>query len=653
MPALVAIAIRYIIMAAVQLGIWSLIEKYGLPLLNNAIQQTMITFGVDKKTAEDIVGNGIIHAFEEVGIFAATLKTKLPIKAAEILGFTSRGFIKKVLPKTVETAVVAAEKAGSLGSTITAAGVDAISGVTAASKGILSAKVKDVMSILGLVVGLPTAFLYMAAQYIDYATWSGSAYKGTFQKVLSVFGLQPDKVAADAKTISTEMWDKILAVYKNLGVTAINDPYKQQSVIFTRQNLVNLVDKVAAQIIAEKGKVTQSELIAGTQAFMVLGKTITDTDITKAFSTTLAAPAAAPATTTPTPSTSVFTGIISQGVLSQTPNFIARENDLIESESELKSAAENNLAMFLVALPNRIVYEIKLVSRVIMKDGTTRVGASQKIQIGTYADGTPKYKTFVNRFAVANVYAFTSRNVRTKLDTIVLGPVDITRYNPQATQLVDLSNVLPTTLTTTSISNIPIEQAAAPVESIALPAPTPTQPPTAGAAALPAPAPLFSAAKIRYTGGTSGGGVDMTQNFEYDGKSFSLTFPLNTWKGDMDREIENLLIQLGVVSDPNFTIFPLPGQASVIQPQPQPTTTQPTQTAVSTEIPASNNPNKCSAATIANFFDVNSKTYPTVTKRGELYEAFGLGQASLYTGTYEQNLKLLTEFKKRSRCPGY
>src|SRR3990167_9685184 len=95
MPVAVGIAIRYIIMAAVQLGIWGFLEKYAIPLVDKAMVALMKVYGLSQKEAEDIMANEVVNAFESVGVFAATLRTKLPIKFAEKLGFTSKGFTKR------------------------------------------------------------------------------------------------------------------------------------------------------------------------------------------------------------------------------------------------------------------------------------------------------------------------------------------------------------------------------------------------------------------------------------------------------------------------------------------------------------------------------------------------------------------------------
>jgi len=81
----------------------------------------------------------------------------------------------------------------------------------------------------------------------------------------------------------------------------------------------------------------------------------------------------------------------------------------------LKQAAANNLAPYLQALLGKIVYEVKVVSSIITKDGFKQTGTTQRIQTGTFANGTPKYKTVTNKFATLIVYAITDKGSRARL----------------------------------------------------------------------------------------------------------------------------------------------------------------------------------------------------------------------------------------------
>ena len=63
------------------------------------------------------------------------------------------------------------------------------------------------------------------------------------------------------------MWDRYYATTKQLGVVGINDPYKNQTVLSTRQNLINLIDKVAANILADGGQANLKNVLGISQAF--------------------------------------------------------------------------------------------------------------------------------------------------------------------------------------------------------------------------------------------------------------------------------------------------------------------------------------------------------------------------------------------------
>jgi hypothetical protein len=65
---------------------------------------------------------------------------------------------------------------------------------------------------------------------------------------------------------------------------------------------------------------------------------------------------------------------------------------------------------------------------------------------------------------------------------------------------------------------------------------------------------------------------------------------------------------------------------------------------------ASSNPNKCQATTISGWFGGTTPDNAKVAQRAVIYEAWGLGSAAYYTGTAEQNNRLLAEMKRRSGC---
>jgi hypothetical protein len=52
-----------------------------------------------------------------------------------------------------------------------------------------------------------------------------------------------------------------------------------------------------------------------------------------------------------------------------------------------------------------------------------------------------------------------------------------------------------------------------------------------------------------------------------------------------------------------------------------------------------------SASTLFEWYQAQGQALPSVTTRAKLYQSLGLGQASFYTGTAEQNTKLLNALK--------
>lgn len=58
-----------------------------------------------------------------------------------------------------------------------------------------------------------------------------------------------------------------------------------------------------------------------------------------------------------------------------------------------------------------------------------------------------------------------------------------------------------------------------------------------------------------------------------------------------------------------------------------------------------------SAVTLGDYYLAWGKELPSLGEQAKMYEAFGLGSASEYTGTAEQNAQLLNAFKQRQICP--
>lgn len=643
-------AIRYIIIAAVQLGIWTVLEKFVLPKINDGIRGIMVRFGVGEDEAKDIMANDLLEFAESVGIFAITLKSKLPLKVAELLGFTTKGWSKRVLSKKVTqlaTSTGAGKLLGPTGQTIpTAAESVGIINVAKTALSGFGTAYKLLLSTLG--VGF-VGFIAVN-NFIDFGNWNSGAYQKSAQKIIAFLTgglLVPDADYRKSKTVSPEVFDKVYNAYKLEGVTGINNPFKNFSTAFTRDSLMDLLDEIGAKLLLTTGGASTKEVLKASVMFMVFGGGQTTQPTT-----------ATPTPSVSTPSVKVFTGVVTQGKLGEPGAFVARQTDLIDNVEELQEAAQNNLASFIMALPGRIVYEIKVVSSVTTKDGFVQRGTMQKVQTGTFSNGTPKYKTVFNKFATLNVYVIGAKGTRMKIDTVVLGPVNAANFTPtpQALQLAEeqiKSNIVTTDVNEINeiTTNTPTE-----VKIIAKTFAGLTREIKAHVR-VDDPFLIEGVEGAWYSTPTSINPLDGRSLAEY--RSMGKNIP--TLSQEQADEFFNYLLssyksygakqgwvnmwrnlRLTQPEVEKYLAGEMVGGHDLVRTDLQKTP--------ETTIPSSNNPNKCNVATIAEFFDVNKTTYPRVAERAVLYEAWGLGLAAYYTGTAEQNNKFLAEVKRRSGC---
>lgn len=635
---------------AVTLGIISLVEKYVLPLINRGIAAIVEVFGVSEEDAKDIMSNEILIFAESVGVGALTLRTKIPTKIAERLGFTAKGFNKRMLVGKADV-IKKGSSVGAIiapGGTITLNTIEA-SAVVLKSKSVLSG-FATAFDLVLKTLGVTFVGFIAVNNFIDFGNWNSGAYQKTFQKILALVTgglLVPDEDYRKTKTVSPEVFDKVFNTYKIGGVVGINDPYKKQTVLFTRDNMIDLLDVVGADLLRTTQRASTKDVLLASQLFMI-------------FKESKEAPAAAAAVAKAAtlPKIKVFTGVLTQGKLGETDPFITRETDLIDSAQELQDAALNNLAAFLVALPGRIIYEIKIVASIITADGFIQRGTAQRVVTGFTTAGAARYKTVINKFAIVSVFVFTQRNVRTKIQTIVLGPVDSVAFQPKASDLTIAEQTIKSNLTTSNVEEIKtittdqLVDAKQRTEIEEIITERGTQ--------------LLRLLKDN----PAGFFADVDKLFE--------AFPITRLERDFraaastlaqKREIfkteninpesvpeyqtrKNKLLNF---PDPAVTTFRgFAGETMFLQPK-EPILKEyqfagPSATLPDVAIPASNNLNRCFSLTVAEFFDTNRQTYPSVAERSKLYEAFDLGPANWYTGTAEQNFKLLAELKKRSGC---
>lgn len=559
MPVAAALFVRTLIQAAVSVGLFSLLDLIVGPLTDKAKSAVARAYGLTDEEAEDLLANEIIDAFALIGIVGITIKTKLPTVVAEKLRFTSKGYSKRpTTPKVPSSDVGSVAKVisetGTKAAITTAEATAAVSTIRATARG--AGKAFDFLS-----GKLNTVFLgfLVVGGFIDFGNWETGAYSNFFQKLFATitFGLLvPNEDWRKTKTASPEVFTKVYETYKLNGAVGINDPYKLATVQFTRDNLIDLVDKVGAASLLATGNASTKDILLGTQLFIIFDPNVVNAS---GISATPSVPSPTVTTTTTTSTPKVFTGIVSQGVVGKGLVFESRPDDLIESKDELLQAAANNLTPYLNTLLGKIVYEVKVVPSIITKEGFKQTGTTQQIKTGTFADGSPKYKTVTNKFATLTVYALTDKGSRSKLTTIVLGPTNSAKLTINTNDLRSVETDLPSLVTTTDISAITGIETAAPV-TISTPA---------SAGGKPTPAPVT----------TSSGQPAVAS---------SATLPSSALLGD-------------------------------------------------------------TATTLFEWYQAQGLALPNVATRSDLYADLGLGSKSYYTGTAEQNTKLLVALKNRAR----
>lgn len=616
-----------------------------------------------KLASENIFIDILIYA----GVTFALVRSKVPAKLADRMGLTTKGMAKRKLSAKGEAKLAGKSTLATATTKVGAKEADEIATVVSASRGLSLSKVKSLLTIISTLIGVPTAVFFAAAQYIDFANWQGP-YQKTFQALLSKVGINPDTPLPKASAISDEVWKRVYTVVETLKPSGISNPYSGVDKPYSRQALVEVVNEVAANIIKNGGDATFKNVIgivlpllqgvnatgAETAISAIPNQTATTTTTTTSKATTI-------------PTVKVFTGVVSQGVVGAGLNFVARPDDLIENVGELKSAAANNLAPFLAALPSKVTYEIKVVSSIITANGFRQTGTTQRVQTGTNKDGSPKYKTVTNKFAVLYLYILSDRGTRTKLSTVVLGPVDSARFVMTSSDLSTLALELPKIVTTNSTDEIAKIVSSTPTEVVQAKDPT---------------APNISTKRLGqlqyYKVSTNG--IDSYHVLPWGGNvpfGFSpitkAEYIAGTPKGEVPRG-SDITLGTGIFApnyiDPQFARFqayaPTPSEQYYTESffntldkkeQDRIKALYPNysfaydakELASSSSAGTTDGSNStkagATASTLSEWYQAQGKSLPSVQERSITYQQLGLGQSSYYTGTAEQNTKLLLALK--------
>lgn len=571
--------------------------------------------GVTEQDAKDIVHNMLVDVLINSAASFLLVKAKIPTKTAQYLGLTTSSPKKKALSAAATAATAKLAKDG---------------GKAAATSVI--PKILKIAAIPGTLIWLVNAIANIVEPGIYKPSQTNAVYKKLgipFQYPETESQLQPGPFDGAA------FRDYAKAV-ETAGVKGIENPIALQSQIYSRQALADVVNYVYGQEVVKGNAPSAKQLIPMLAKYLVGGTTV------KTTTTTISSPTSQ-ATTTPT--VKVFTGVVSQGVVGAGLTFQPRIDDLIEDVNELRSAAANNLAPFLAALPAKVTYEIKVVSSIVTANGFRQTGTTQKVQTGTNKDGTPKYKTVTNKFATLILYILTDRGTRTKLSTVVLGPVDSARFTVTSNDLITLAQDLPKIVTTSNTDDIDKVISNTPTETV-----------------MPAQGSLGAKMKelgILFIKGNAANPytylylpAHQVGSASYPRFVHSITNPENLSLYGITSEMLTPLDALPTIKDGNTTqdylyganfgrnikaeevLSVLPGAGFVLGTVP-----------VVASGESQNNKLGADAKTLSEWYQAQGKTLPSVQERSVIYQELGLGQASYYTGTAEQNTKLLSALK--------
>lgn len=615
MPIIIALMLRRLVMASVS----GVLAATAQNILDGGFKALLFEIkdkeGVTEQDAWDILRKILGDVAVQTGVSYASLGLKLPVKTAEMLGLTSKGIATKAL----------SSKAGQVMTKLAKDG----------GKNIVKGSLPNWIKIAGIPasgIWLVSAIANIVEPGIYKPEQTNAVYKALgipFQYPTQSASEKPGPFSADSSVTFADYYKSLEAS----GVKGINNTFAQQSQILTKQNLADLVNAVYGTMVTEGKSPSVKELIPKIAPYLIGGSA----------GSVSSTPSQSGGTSTS--NVKVFTGIVSQGVVGQGLVFTPRPDDLIESVSELREAAANNLAPFLASLPGKVVYEVKVVSSITTKDGFKQTGTVQKVKTGTFADGSPKYKTVVNKFATLVLFIITERNTRTKLATIVLGPVDSTKLQVGQNDLRALETQLPSLVTTQDVNEIKGIETANPI--------TVTTPPVATVVQPTQSVPEEVDTGFRYYSFTVNGeeylevlpwlgniptGHTMLSQKEFLDREFKMLAENPTrWKPFFDQ-----------MHKQNPNAFNGGGSGYYIKDG------VPYQ--ISNAIVAGTNPsvnntggmaNKpgAGATTLSDWYQAQGQSLPPVSARSVEYERLGLGPSNYYTGTSEQNTKLLNALK--------
>lgn len=588
--------------------------------------------GVTLQDAKDILGNFLFDLSVNASIIGAVIKTKVALKTLDYLGIRNRTVIKKVL------------------STGAQKGLARIAGPWEKFKSFsLLSKILTVIGVGNLAVWQAKSLADIVEPGIYQTKQTNALYRKLgipFQYPTSAGGLAPGNF--DASTFA-----RTATALEASGIKGISNPVALQSQLYSRENLADVFDYVYGKAVLSGN--TPSDwrgTLKLAQPFLI-GGTVPEE------AKTVEKKGALPVSSIR--QTKAFTGVVSQGVLGSNTIFRSRPDDLIEDMEELQEAINNNVAPWIAALANDIRYEVKVVSSIIV-DGLRLVGEAQRIVSGTNSDGTQRFKTIYNKFAVVKMYYVKNEDQRVLLDEIVLGPTDATGFQPNSAELLEIGAVVNQNVLTNSTDDISRIVSNTPTQEITLRTAEEIKEETGldvefiGNVPVPKSVrlPILSVPPEFYTQRAPEGRTRQVEKVSI-GKLLGSTQTLQESLGIIaqmigefgEQSIHSVTLEWykNLTQEDRDIINGKQIFQAVARPEEQSSASEPAssspESGQQTQLP----PGALTATTLFAYFQALDKPLPDLTERASMYEQFGLGQASLYVGSIEQNSKLLDALK--------
>lgn len=650
MPAALLLILRPLLIWIVQIVVTTIIADIVASFLKQIVSGVAAHYGISEDDSKIVVTNQIIDLAATLGIGTGVLYSKLGIKAADYLGLKAAGTVTRKL-STAAAAKVGVKNAAPLAAT--------------EAKGILATVLK------GETIWKGILFVMLLQQVGDWFIFGRPQLQGYIDAVFGKGAVELPTANDAPPPFSKGTWLDYYTGLENAGIVGIEGGAVAATLIYSRDQLVQLVWWGYSQLLKKGASPTETAVKKYIQANLRFKDTPVAAAIVK--STTSQPVTQAVVKTAPT-QIQVYTGVVASGTLGAPAEFTARADDMIDDSNELKASAKNNLAAFLATLPGRYAYEIGIVNTIKTKGGFTQKGSPVQVLTGYTTGGKPKYKTIYNKFAQLVLTVTDDNGKVVKLATINLGPVNATSYQPTPIDLQTIQKAITPELFTNSLSSV---TAIVAQQNIAVSPTAPSNPNPPAQNAVPyltftvnGTTPLkipLDGTVFRAVGDSNGDAV-----YKRTGATITtIAVPQYTAATRFTDTDTGITYEVGQAStNPHNVVFldttysglatkrqsaydvyrSQTGQEPLSLPEFNMADLQTVLAHTGGVLPSTDSSDAApllgqDATTLAAFYSANGKSLPSTADRAPLYEKLGLGPASTYAGTAEQNNRLLAALK--------